>query len=265
MKRSTVVPLLAAIPLAIAGCGGAGSPTGSPVANRPSATLSQSELATLNLGVDTFDGDSSFDASTASFDAANEAATLKTLASQHLGTQLSTDLVSGSGAWNALSDAILYGTSSSLVNAEAQVQTIDATLGLASVSGTTSSSSTTASTTTSVLGSKAPDAFAKELAHSAQVAAETYGTNHNGSYAGLTPSILNSILNKYDATIQTGPGNGNAYIASNGVPTATKHAYVVIATASTGDRFSIARDANGSITRTCGPFGQGGCSPSGTW
>ena len=55
--------------------------------------------------------------------------------------------------------------------------------------------------------SKATDAAAKELAHSMQVAAETYATDNTGSYVGLTLATLN----QYEATIQTSSGNGNAY------------------------------------------------------
>ena len=48
--------------------------------------------------------------------------------------------------------------------------------------------------------SKASDAAAKELAHSAQVAAETIGTDHGGDYTLVTPSLLNT----YESTIQVG-------------------------------------------------------------
>ena len=41
---------------------------------------------------------------------------------------------------------------------------------------------------------KAVDAAAKELAHTAQVAAETYATDQSGSYVGLNPTILNLFL-----------------------------------------------------------------------
>src|SRR6202451_2445291 len=56
---------------------------------------------------------------------------------------------------------------------------------------------------------KATDAAAKELAHSMQVAAESYSTDHNGSWAGMTPTLLN----QYEATIQLGSATpGNAYV-----------------------------------------------------
>ncbi|HXV05105.1 MAG TPA: type II secretion system protein, partial [Solirubrobacterales bacterium] len=41
--------------------------------------------------------------------------------------------------------------------------------------------------------SKAGDAKAKENAHSAQVAIETFSTDNNGSYEGATPAKLKEI------------------------------------------------------------------------
>src|SRR5580693_5554953 len=69
--------------------------------------------------------------------------------------------------------------------------------------------------------SKATDAGAKELAHAALVAAETYSTDHNGSYAGLTPAALNQI----EPTIPTSAGNGNAFVAT--VTNATQNGYTI--------------------------------------
>src|ERR1039457_3227242 len=60
--------------------------------------------------------------------------------------------------------------------------------------------------------SKASDAAAKELAHSAQVAAETIGTDHGGDYSLVTPTLLTT----YESTIQVGAGNNSAFIASPG-------------------------------------------------
>ena len=117
---------------------------------------------------------------------------------------------------------------------------------------------------------KATDAAAKELAHTMQVAAESYATDQSGSYVGLTPSILNT----YESTIQVGSTPaGNAYVVSpGGVSNLTANTYTVTATApTTTDTFSITRAANGTITRTCTTFGptQTGCAaPTGsssTW
>jgi len=108
--------------------------------------------------------------------------------------------------------------------------------------------------------SKASDAAAKELAHSMQVATETYATDHSGSYIGLTLQILN----QYEATIQTTSGNGNAY-ASAVTPTAT--GYTITAASTDGNTFSIIR-TGGATTRSCFAAGggtvNGGCV-NGTW
>ena len=57
---------------------------------------------------------------------------------------------------------------------------------------------------------KATDAAAKELAHTAQVAAETIATDNSGGYTALTPALLHT----YESTIQVGSSGGNAYLAS---------------------------------------------------
>ena len=95
--------------------------------------------------------------------------------------------------------------------------------------------------------SKASDAAAKELAHSAQVAAETIGTDNGGSYALLTPSLLNT----YESTIQLNSANNNAFVANPGGASGTATTYTVTATSTTGDTYSISRAANGVISRTC--------------
>jgi type IV pilus assembly protein PilA len=108
---------------------------------------------------------------------------------------------------------------------------------------------------------KASDASAKELAHSAQVAAETYATDNSGSYVGLTPAILNT----FEATIQVGSGNGNAFIAPGGVSNLATNTYTVTATSTLGHTFAVNRASNGLITRTCLPLSTGGCPASGNW
>ena len=108
---------------------------------------------------------------------------------------------------------------------------------------------------------KAVDAAAKELAHSAQVAAETIATDNGGDYS----LVSQATLNQYENTIQTAPGGGNAYIsAATGSPTGyavTAHSSI----ASGGETFTITR-AGGSITRSCTPGSgvNGGCN-NGTW
>jgi type IV pilus assembly protein PilA len=108
---------------------------------------------------------------------------------------------------------------------------------------------------------KATDASAKELARTAETAAETYSTDHNGSYAGMTASGLQTI----EPTIQTSAANNNAYLS--GV-TATANTYTVTATSTSSNTYTITRAADGSTSRTCTPTStsaaSGGCV-GGTW
>jgi type IV pilus assembly protein PilA len=106
--------------------------------------------------------------------------------------------------------------------------------------------------------SKASDASAKELVRTAETTAETIATDNGGEYGKVTVAELNA----YEPTIQTIAGGGNAYLSS-ATPGATT--YTVVATSTSGDTFTIARAANGTITRTCMQVaGAKGC-PNGTW
>jgi type IV pilus assembly protein PilA len=108
--------------------------------------------------------------------------------------------------------------------------------------------------------SKAVDASAKELAHDAQIAAESYSTDHSGSYVGLTLASLPS----YDATIQINSSLGGAYVTN---VTASASGYSVTTSGSGGssETFTITR-LNGALSRTCTPTTgvHGGCS-NGSW
>ena len=106
--------------------------------------------------------------------------------------------------------------------------------------------------------SKASDAAAKELAHSAQIAAETYGIDHGGIYVGMTPTLLHG----YEATIPTASGGGNAFLSA---ATGTATGYTVTAQATTNDTYSIIRSAAGTLTRVCAPVSVGACSAAGSW
>jgi len=107
---------------------------------------------------------------------------------------------------------------------------------------------------------KAFDASAESLAHSAELAAEAYATDHGGSYAGLTATTLG----QYDAAIPTASGNGDAYVLS--VSNATATGYKVTTSSANGSStFSIIRSA-GVTTRVCTPTGavHGACA-NGSW
>jgi type IV pilus assembly protein PilA len=108
--------------------------------------------------------------------------------------------------------------------------------------------------------SKASDASAKELAHSALIATEAYSTDHQGSYAGLSAAIVN----EYEPTIPITSGGGNAYVKT-ATGTATGYTILIIPGGGT-ETFTIARNPNGSISRSCSPSSgtEGGCV-NGTW
>jgi type IV pilus assembly protein PilA len=107
---------------------------------------------------------------------------------------------------------------------------------------------------------KAADASAKELAHAAQIAAETYATDNNGSYANLTLAAIG----QYDAAIPITFTAGRAYVWS--VTNASASGYTLtIKPASGAEVFNLTR-ANGAITRTCTPAtGTSGGCVNGRW
>jgi type IV pilus assembly protein PilA len=109
--------------------------------------------------------------------------------------------------------------------------------------------------------SKANDASAKELARTAQTTAETIATDNNGSYVTITgPAALNAV----EKSIPTAEVNGAAYLsAAEG--TSTTWTVTAKAGASSGDTFTIKRNAEGEVTRECTVAGKGGCSAGGSW
>jgi type IV pilus assembly protein PilA len=103
---------------------------------------------------------------------------------------------------------------------------------------------------------KAGDAKAKEYAHSAQVAMETYATDHGGKYEGATEAELKLIeptLNSAGTIVVAGP-------EGTGSPTA--NSYQVRVTGTSG-WFGI-KNAAGTVTYPCQNAGKGGC-PTGGW
>jgi type IV pilus assembly protein PilA len=105
--------------------------------------------------------------------------------------------------------------------------------------------------------SKASDASAKELARTGQTTAETYATDHEGSYANMTPAILK----EYEPSILTAAGSPpNAYI-SVAKELETGKGYEIIAVSTSGDKFKIERNSEGQIKRTCEQVsGSKGCA-----
>ena len=98
---------------------------------------------------------------------------------------------------------------------------------------------------------KANDASAKAQARTMQTAAETAATDNNGSYSEVSLAKLQEV----EPTLKD---------ESSAVPTVTieKKAaeYEVQSEAkSTGDKYKIKRNSDGTVERTCEPENKGGC------
>jgi type IV pilus assembly protein PilA len=104
---------------------------------------------------------------------------------------------------------------------------------------------------------KAGDAKAKEVAHSAQVALETYSTDNSGSYSGAEIGSEKN-LNKIEPTL---PTDGSVTVT----PTESGNGYTLVSDSSNGNEFTIARADTGVTTFTCTTKGKGGCPTSGDW
>ncbi|HVQ59993.1 MAG TPA: prepilin-type N-terminal cleavage/methylation domain-containing protein [Solirubrobacterales bacterium] len=99
---------------------------------------------------------------------------------------------------------------------------------------------------------KAGDAKAKETAHGAQVAMETYATDNGGKYTGATVAKLHAI----EPTVPAGPP------LAISVPEAGT-GYELTVTASSGTTFTIKNEA-GNMTYPCSAGGKGGCPDDAT-
>src|SRR2546423_15695298 len=104
---------------------------------------------------------------------------------------------------------------------------------------------------------KANDAAAKSQARTMQTAAETAATDNNGSYAEVTVKKLEEV----EPTLKD---------HNTAVPTVTKgekptEYEVQSESTTTGDKFKIARNPNGEVSRTCTAEGKNGCSTRGKW
>jgi type IV pilus assembly protein PilA len=97
---------------------------------------------------------------------------------------------------------------------------------------------------------KAGDAKAKEYAHTAQVAMETFSTDHSGLYTGATQGELEAIE----------PSLKSAEFSAVTVEDAGK-SYTITIKGSGSQTFSIKND-EGELSFPCSAAGTGGC-PSG--
>jgi type IV pilus assembly protein PilA len=104
---------------------------------------------------------------------------------------------------------------------------------------------------------KASDASAESLSRTAATAMETYATTNNGSYSGSSAAALNSI----EPSLRTTTSTTSAYLSS---ASGTASSYTVVATAPSGNTFTITNNA-GQSTFACTTAGKGTCSAGGTW
>lgn len=110
---------------------------------------------------------------------------------------------------------------------------------------------------------KAGDAKAKEYAHSAQVAIETYSTDNNGSYVGATVAKLKVIEPTIKEATTTGEGEGATTSEGIKLSGISATGYTVESYSSTaGQVFEIVNNA-GTMTYPCKKASTGGC-PTGT-
>jgi type IV pilus assembly protein PilA len=105
--------------------------------------------------------------------------------------------------------------------------------------------------------SKAVDAGSKSQARTAETAAETYSTENNGNYKGISAEILKKIEPTLNETSQSKLEKA-AEVGKEG------EGYEVNVTSATGDTFKIERTATGTISRTCTGT-KGGCPSKGSW
>jgi type IV pilus assembly protein PilA len=103
---------------------------------------------------------------------------------------------------------------------------------------------------------KANDAQAKELSHTAQTTAEAIAAENDGSYA----KVSKPELHRLEATIPVVASQSAAYV-SVAKETESGRGYTLTVTATDGDELTIARNENGVLSRTCAsPVRKTGCA-----
>jgi type IV pilus assembly protein PilA len=96
---------------------------------------------------------------------------------------------------------------------------------------------------------KAGDAKAKEYAHTAQVAIETYSTENGGSYTGATKAELVKI----EPTLSSAP------FKEEKVASATESGYEITMVGSKSTQTFTIKNVSGTLTFPCTVGGKGGC------
>jgi type IV pilus assembly protein PilA len=96
---------------------------------------------------------------------------------------------------------------------------------------------------------KAGDAKAKEYAHSAQVAMETFSTDHNGSYEEATVAKL----------IEIEPTLANATFAGGEIENVGEKEYTITMVGSSPTQTFTIENVEGTLEFPCTTAGVGGC------
>jgi type IV pilus assembly protein PilA len=104
---------------------------------------------------------------------------------------------------------------------------------------------------------KATDAQAKSAARTAETAMETYATEHGGEYTNATDVILHEIE---PTLVEKTKGDNEIEVVAAGPNT-----FTVKSTAGSGQTFTIARLAGGTVDFDCTVHGDGGCPSTGNW
>ena len=110
---------------------------------------------------------------------------------------------------------------------------------------------------------KAGDAKAKETAHSAQVAIETYATDNSGAYTGATVKELHEIEPTIPCTVEgAGCKAGSTNVAVSEIE--SNQYEITVTNEQNENTFSIKNTA-GTLTYPCTVGGTGGCPTGGEW
>jgi type IV pilus assembly protein PilA len=113
---------------------------------------------------------------------------------------------------------------------------------------------------------KAGDSKAKENAHSAQVAMETYATEEGGKYTGVGLDDLHRIeptISEVTGVAAVAPdaeGNGGVAGVEGLIVNGTATGYTIQSISSTGNDFKLINE-DGTMKFQCTPPGKGGCPP----
>jgi type IV pilus assembly protein PilA len=110
---------------------------------------------------------------------------------------------------------------------------------------------------------KATDASAKELARTAQTTAETYATDHNGIFKGISKAEVKKTETSIVECTETAAKLGNACLKAAGAIESEK-GFEVETESVSGATYKVRRDENGVVTRSCEAHASNGC-PTGSW